>query len=103
MRDQGLTLGKTGGVCSVFAKARRLPVNVNGEFERNTKIVAENFDTKKPQTELTEWGYCGKLQRPNGYTQLGWLLTYWDSCCLWCFNALVESCYSGREGLVNHA
>ena len=76
MRDQGLTLGKTGGVCSVFAKARRLPVNVNGEFERNTKIVAENFDTKKPQTELTEWGYCDKLQRPNGYTQLGWLLTY---------------------------
>ena len=77
---QGLTWGKTGGVCFVFAKSRRLPVNVNGEFERNTKIVAENFDTKKPQTELTEWGYCGKLQRPNGYTQLGWLLTYWDSC-----------------------
>ena len=63
MRDQGLTLGKTGGVCSVFAKARRLPVNVNGEFERNTKIVAENFDTKKPQTELTEWGYRGMLQK----------------------------------------
>ena len=58
-----MTLGKTGGVCSVFAKARRLPVNVNGEFERNTKIVAENFDTKKPQTELTEWGYRGMLQK----------------------------------------
>lgn len=56
-----MTLGKTGGVCSVFAKARRLPVNVNGEFVRNTKIVAENFDTKKPQTELTEWGYCGRV------------------------------------------
>ena len=63
-----MTLGKTGGVCSVFAKARRLPVNVNGEFERNTKIVAENFDTKKPQTELTEWGYRGMLQ--NDY----WLI-----------------------------
>ena len=33
------------------------------------------FDTKKPQTDLTEWGWCGKLQGPNGYTLLGWLLT----------------------------
>ena len=23
------------------------------------------FDTKKPQTDLTEWGWCGRLQRDS--------------------------------------
>ena len=35
---------------------------VKGEFGKFHIFRQLFFDTKKPQTDLTEWGWCGKLQ-----------------------------------------